>query len=102
MKDRLMKMNRNNKSIMLRALTADYKDLKAAGRDLRGVVDLVCHIDATENERLFLSDEEYHLMRDSLNRLRNQRIATGGYTDATDDALLKLIKAKPPMLPLFR
>lgn len=102
MKERLMKMNRSNKSIMLRALIADSQALRKTGGDRRAVCELGNRITDTKNERLFLNDAEYHLLRDSLNRLRNQRIATGGYTDATDDALIKLMKAKPPLLPFFR
>ena len=36
------------------------------------------------------SAEEIHLMRATINRLRNERIANGQYTDAADDMLLKL------------
>lgn len=39
------------------------------------------------------------LARNSLNNLRNVRIAAGGYTEAADTALLKLVKAKPPFWP---
>ena len=49
--------------------------------------------------KLPLDDAEFRLARNALNNLRNQRIATGGYTDAADDALIKLFKAKPPLWP---
>ena len=35
-------------------------------------------------------------MRNALNDLRNQRIASGGYTDAADAALANLLRAKVP------
>ena len=38
----------------------------------------------------------YLLARNALNDLRNQRIASGGYTDATDAALANLLRAKVP------
>ena len=47
--------------------------------------------------KLPLDDAEFRLARNSLNHLRNERIAAGGYTDAADAALLKLIRAKPPL-----
>ena len=41
-------------------------------------------------------DDEYLLARNALNDLRNQRIASGGYTDAADAALANLLRAKVP------
>ena len=41
-------------------------------------------------------DAEYLLARNALNDLRNQRIASGGYTDAADAALANLLRAKVP------
>ena len=45
---------------------------------------------------LCLGDAEYLLARNALNELRNQRIASGGYTDAADAALANLLRAKVP------
>ena len=67
---RIMKMNSNNRSILMRALYAD-----------------------------FCANREAGLPNNHLADFRNQRIATGGYTDAADDALIKLFKAKPPLWP---
>ena len=49
--------------------------------------------------KLPLDDGEFRLARNALNHYRNERIASGGYTDAADTALVKLIKAKAPMWP---
>ena len=49
--------------------------------------------------KLPLNGAEFRLARNSLNNLRNARIAAGGYTDAADAALIKLVKAKPPFWP---
>ena len=43
---------------------------------------------------LALNDQEHRLMIESLNKLRNKRIADGKYTDAVDEVLLKIIGAK--------
>lgn len=43
---------------------------------------------------LVLNDQEYRLMIESLNQLRNKLIADGKYTDAVDEVLLKIIGAK--------
>ena len=51
------------------------------------------------NGKLPLDDGEFRLARNALNHYRNERIASGGYTDAADTALVKLIKAKAPMWP---
>ena len=42
------------------------------------------------DKKAVFSAEEIHLMRATINRLRNERIANGQYTDAADDMLLKL------------
>lgn len=43
---------------------------------------------------LVLIDNEYSLIINSLNNLRNDLIAQGRYTDAIDDALVEFIGAK--------
>ena len=43
---------------------------------------------------LVLTDNEYSLIINSLNNLRNDLIAQGRYTDAVDDALVEFISAK--------
>ena len=42
------------------------------------------------DKRTDFSAEEIHLMRTTINQLRNERLAKGQYTDAADDMLLKL------------
>ena len=39
--------------------------------------------------------QEWRLIIEALNRLRNKLIATGRYTDAVDEMLIKVAKAKP-------
>ena len=48
--------------------------------------------------KLTLSAAEYHLAKAALNQLRTQRLAEGGYTDAVDDALARLLHAHTPLL----
>lgn len=43
---------------------------------------------------LVLIDNEYSLIINSLNNIRNDLIAQGRYTDAVDDALVEFISAK--------
>ena len=43
---------------------------------------------------LYLSDEEYRRVLQSLIRLKNSLIAQGRYTDAVDDVLCKVISSK--------
>lgn len=43
---------------------------------------------------LYLSDEEYRRVLQSLIRLKNSLIAQGRYTDGVDDILCKMISAK--------
>ena len=42
------------------------------------------------DKKATFSTEEMFLMRKTINRLRNERLAKGQYTDAADDMLLKL------------
>ena len=96
---RVMKMDRNNRSILMRALYADFCANRAAGRPYGNLAALITKLHETQPGKLPLDDAEYRLARNALNHLRNERIATGGYTDAADAALVKLIKAKPPLWP---
>ena len=43
---------------------------------------------------LYLSDDEYRRVLQSLIRLKNSLIAQGRYTDAADDILCKVLSAK--------
>ena len=43
---------------------------------------------------LALTTEEWRLMIESLNNLRNQLISEGKYTDAVDEVLIKVANAK--------
>ena len=96
---RMMKMDRNNRSILMRALYADFCANRAAGLSYDNLAALITRLHETQPGKLPLDDAEYRLARSALNHLRNERIATGGYTDAADAALLKLVKAKPPLWP---
>ena len=96
---RIMKMDRNNRTILMRALYADFCANRAAGLSYDNLAALITRLHETQPGKLPLDDAEYRLARNALNHLRNERIATGGYTDAADAALLKLIKAKPPFWP---
>ena len=96
---RIMKMDRNNRSILMRALYADFCANREAGRPYDNLAALITKLHETQPGKLPLDDAEYRLARSALNHLRNERIATVGYTDAADAALVKLIKAKPPLWP---
>ena len=47
--------------------------------------------------KLTLTAAEYRLAKAALNQLRTQRLAEGGYTDAVDDALTRLLHAHTPL-----
>ena len=96
---RIMKMDRNNRSILMRALYADFCANRAAGLPYGNLAALITKLHETQPGKLPLDDAEFRLARNALNHYRNERIASGGYTDAADDALIKLFKAKPPLWP---
>ena len=85
MTERKVKLDRANKSILLRALGDVYYGQRARGGS------------AEETGRLTLSAAEYRLAKAALNQLRTQRLAEGGYTDAVDDALIRLLHAHTPL-----
>ena len=93
---RIMKMDRNNRSILMRALYADFCANREAGRPNERHAALIMKVHNTLPGKLPLNGAEFRLARNSLNNLRNARIAAGGYTDA---ALLKLVEAKRPFWP---
>ena len=49
---------------------------------------------------LYLSDDEYRRVIQSLIRLKNSLIAQGRYTDGVDDVLCKVISAKKRKLKI--
>ena len=86
-----IKLTRANKSILLKALAPYYYQEKALGRSTQESGRLILKINALPaDKKASFSAEEIHLMRTTLNQLRNERLAKGQFTDAADDMLLKL------------
>ena len=87
-----IKLTRANKSITLKALAPYYYREKALGHITQEVGKLILKIDALPaDKKATFSTEEIHLMRTTINQLRNEWLAKGQYTDAADDMLIKLI-----------
>ena len=87
----VLPVTKANKSITLKALAPYYYRERALGRSTGFVEKLILKINALPaDKRASFSAEEIHLMRTTLNQLRNERLAKGQYTDAADDMLLKL------------
>lgn len=88
---RKIKLTRANKRILLKALAPYYYHERALGHSTQEVEKLILKIDSLPaDKRATFITEEINLMRITINRLRNERIAKGQYTDAADDMLLKL------------
>ena len=88
---RKIRLTRANKSILLKALAPYYYHERALGHSTQESGRLILKINAlpTDKKATF-STEEIFLMRKTINRLRNERLAKGQYTDAADDMLLIL------------
>ena len=89
---RKIKLTRANKSILLKALAPYYYQERELGHSTQESGRLILKINSLPaDKRATFSEEEIHLMRTTINRLRNERLAKGQYTDAADDMLIKLI-----------
>lgn len=88
---RKIKLTRANKSILLKVLAPYYYQEKALGHNTEPPGRLILKIDSVPaDKKATFSTEEIRLMRITINRLRNERLGKGQYTDAADDMLLKL------------
>ena len=88
---RKIKLTRANKSILLKALAPYYYREQALGHNTEQSGRLILKIDSiSADKKATFSAEEIHLMRTTINQLKNERLAKGQYTDAADDMLLKL------------
>ena len=88
---RKIKLTRANKSILLKALAPYYYQERELGHSTQEVGKLILKINSLPaDKRASFSAEEIHLMRTTVNQLRNEQLAKGQYTDAADDMLLKL------------
>ena len=86
-----IKLTRANKSITLKALAPYYYQQRALGHSTEKLGRLILKINSLPaDKRASFSVEEIHLMRSTINQLRNDQLAKGQYTDAADDMLLKL------------
>ena len=89
---RKIKLTRANKSILLKALAPYYYQQRVLGHSTQEVGKLILKNNSLPaDKKATFSTEEIRLMRTTINRLRNERLSKGQYTDATDDMLLKLI-----------
>ena len=88
---RKIRLTRANKSILLKALAPYYYHERVLGHITQEVGKLILKINALPaDKKATFSTEEIFLMRTTINRLRNERLVKGQYTDAADDMLLKL------------
>ena len=86
-----IKLTRANKSIMLKALAPNYYRERALGHSTQESGRLILKINSLPaDKKASFYAEEIHLMRTTVNQLRNERLAKRQYTDAADDMLLKL------------
>ena len=87
-----IKLTKANKSITLKALAPYYYQERELGHSTQEVGKLILKIDTLPaDKKATFSTEEICLMRTAINRLRNERLSKGQYTDAADDMLIKLI-----------
>ena len=94
MTERKVKLDRANKSILLRALGDVYYGQRARGGSAEETGRLILRVnDLPAGGKLTMSAAEYRLAKAALNQLRTQRLAEGGYTDAVDDALARLLRS---------
>ena len=78
-------------NLTLESKTYYYYRERALGHSTEKTGRLILKINALPaDKKASFSAEEIHLMRTTLNQLRNERLAKGQYTDAADDMLLKL------------
>ena len=88
---RKIKLTRANKSILLESLAPYYYRERALGHSTQEIGELILKINSLPaDKRASFSTDEIHLMRKTINRLRNEQLTKGQYTDAADDILLKL------------
>jgi len=88
---RKIKLTRANKSILLKALAPYYYRERALGHSTEKPGRLILKINyLPADKKASFSAEEIHLMRTTVNQLRNERLSKGQYTNAADDMLLKL------------
>ena len=87
-----IKLTRANKSITLKALAPYYYQQRALGHSTQEVGKLILKINALPaDKKASFYAEEIFLMRTAINRLRNEWLSKGQYTDAADDMLIKPI-----------
>lgn len=93
-KQRCVKMDDIMKNMLLHALRDVFREEKAKGFSTDVTKDLVLKLAYYERPKLFLTDTEYKKSIEALNKLRDNFIAAGRYTDGIDTVFLKILQAK--------
>lgn len=88
------------KNMLMHALYQVFKEQRTNGEPLQETGELILRLnDAHEGQKLFLSDSEYHLAIQALNKLRDAYLAAGRYSDGIDKIMIQIIKAKYKRCP---
>jgi hypothetical protein len=105
-KERLYRMTEPQKNMLFVALADELKRQKANGFINRPLGKFAIRVDELPQRKnfwpwdktklfdLYLTDEEWRTARNALNELRNWRLSVGKGDGGTDEALLKIMKAK--------
>ena len=87
-----IKLTRANKIILLKALGDCYHQQRVNNTGWQETGYLILKVDSLPaGKKSAFTSEEVRIARTAVNKLRNEKIRRGQYTDATDDMLLKLI-----------
>ena len=98
MTERKVKLDCANKRILLRALGDVYYNQRDHGGSTEATGRLILRVNnLPAGGKLTMSAAEYRLAKAALNQLRTQRLIEGSYTDAVDDALVRLVHAHTPL-----
>ena len=92
-KQKCLKINDVIKNVLMQALLQVVREEKQKGGpeiETRTLSEKLLNLADT---KLYFTDSEYHKILEALNKLRDDFIATGRYTDGLDDIMVKIIKA---------
>lgn len=105
-KERLYRMTEPQKNMLFVALADEHKRRRLKGLDTEWLRQFAIRVeeltqkknfwpwDKTKVFDLYLTDEEWRTARNALNDLRNWRFSVGKGDGGTDEALLKIMRAK--------
>jgi hypothetical protein len=93
-KRRCVKTDEITRNMLVHALRDVFREEKEEGISTKETGEFILRLADHKDKKLYLSEAEYRMSVQALNRLRDTYIQNGRYTDGIDTILMRVMSAR--------